>query len=387
MNKTKTAETILPEVNDAHETAYAPESSLAEDVPIYKPGISAAEFIQALHNADYVEFSAIPIAGRQFGCNGIGKLTEVGLVRPDEHVLVTNHPHLRQDPTFFLELFGLPGLPPPMDLALLQEQTDALVMAYEDNGVRVHWLEFPESPGGPYGPWMGHVYVAHANVYRGGSIIPKMGWLPGTIGVVEYVAKWAWNELNIPVLGTITEGVCETGATIWLAQDVIVTADSCAFTPRGVDQFVSLLTATSGTEEFHNLVLRPDTEVFFNPANGACSHTDMNLMAVDIGKVVVSPSLDPAARQWLVDNTFELIEADADEQKTFLGPCNVILLEPGLVSANTECANTNRKLEQAGVRVIEVPASEILKSGGGNRCRTMQIHREPGPTLAEIKAQ
>ena len=39
----------------------------------------------------------------------------------------------------------------------------------------------------------------------------------------------------------------------------------------------------------------------------------------------------------------------------------------------------------AGVRVIEVPGSEILKSGGGIRCRTMQIYREQGPTLDDVR--
>ena len=61
--------------------------------------------------------------------------------------------------------------------------------------------------------------IAWGMIWRGGSIISKMGFLPTTIGLTEYLAKWAWNTLNIPVLTAITEGACEPGACLFIAQE------------------------------------------------------------------------------------------------------------------------------------------------------------------------
>ena len=355
-----------------------------KDIPFYRSGIRTSDFVRAIHEADYVTSVAEPVAGRKFGCNGVGKLTEVALHYPNEYSTFADNPQVLEDPRFWQKVIGLPDRP-PVNLKDYQAETEALAKAYEANGVTVHWVEFPDSPMAAYGPMMGQVYLAWGNIYRGGSIISKMGWSPGAIGLTEYLAKWAWNELNIPVLTAITEGACEPGGCNFLAQDVIATAISPGYTEAGVDQFVSAIARTSGTEEFHNLVLHPAVEGFFNTANGSCSHPDMLIMAVDVGKVVIAPSIDWVARGWLEDNNFETIEADPDEQRAFLGPTNVVELEPGNILAHAECPKTNDKLKHAGLNVTAVPANELLKSGGGIKCRTMQIYREPGATLEDVR--
>ena len=112
----------------------------------------------------------------------------------------------------------------------------------------------------------------------------------------------------------------------------------------------------------------------------------MNIAPLDVGKVLIAPaSIDWSARKWLEDNNFEIIEVDHGEHPALLAPCNLIPLEPGRVIMHAECAKTIQKVKEAGVHVIEVPGSEILKSGGGIRCRTMQIYREEGPTLDDVR--
>ena len=359
------------------------ESARLGDIPFYRPEIGTRDFIRGMHESDYVS-TAETLAGRKFGCNGIGKLTEVALYYPNEYSSFTSNPQVRENPSFWQTLVGLPEKP-PVDLTKYQAETEALGKAFEMNGVSVRWVEFPDPPMAAYGPMMGQVYLAWGNIYRGGSIISKMGWFPGTIGLTEYLAKWAWNELNIPVLTAITEGACEPGGANFLAQDVMATAISPAYTEAGVDQFVSAIARTSGTKDFHNLVLRPEVEGFFDAGSGACAHPDMQIMAVDVGKVVIAPALDRAARGWLEDNNFEIIEADSDEQKALLGPTNVVLLEPGKILAHAECPKTNDRLVKAGLQVIPVPSGELLKSGGGIKCRTMQIYREPGAALEDVR--
>lgn len=355
-----------------------------EDIPHYRKGMSTYEFVRATHEADYRTYQAEAVAGRSFGFNGIGRLTEVALHMPTKYTLHDQSSQYQQDPSFFQGLMGVPDRG-PVDLAAFQRETEELAQAFENNGIKVHWVDFPDEPTNPYGPLMGHVFLSWGSVWRGGTVISRFGFLPGMVGVTEYLAKWAWNNLNIPPLTAITEGAMEPGACNMIAEEVLVTCLSASYDQRGTDQFVNAISKTSGTQDFYNLQLRPAVEGFFNQATGACAHPDININAIDVGKLVVSPAaLDLDARNWLYDNNFELIEADPDEQREFLAPCNVLLLEPGKVIAHADCHKTNEKIRNAGVEVIEVTGTEIRKACGGIKCRVMQINREPGPTLQDI---
>ncbi|WP_084215906.1 2-nitroimidazole nitrohydrolase [Pseudonocardia spinosispora] len=358
-----------------------------KDIPHYREGMTPYEFIRATHELDYRTYQAEAVAGRTFGFNGIGRLTEVALHMPNKYTLHDRSPQYQENPDFFKNLMGVPDRG-PVDLAAFQRETEELAVAFEDNGITVHWVDFPEEPANPYGPLMGHVFLSWGSVWRGGTVISRFGFLPGMVGVTEYLAKWAWNNLGIPPLVAITEGAMEPGACNMIADDVLVTCLSASYDQRGTDQFVNAISKTSGTEEFHNLQLRPAAEGFFNQATGASAHPDININALDVGKLIVSPAaLDYEARAWLYDNNFELIEADPDEQREFRAPCNVLLLEPGKVIAHADCVKTNQKIRDAGVEVIEVTGTEIRKACGGIKCRVMQINREPGPALADVRSR
>ncbi|WP_169733618.1 2-nitroimidazole nitrohydrolase [Mycobacterium genavense] len=355
------------------------------DIPQYREGISTYEFVRATHEADYRTYQAEAVAGRSFGFNGIGRLTEVALHIPTKHTLHDQSSQYKENPAFFQGLMGVPDRN-PVDLTAFQRETEELSTAFENNGITVHWIDYPEEPSNPYGPLMGHVFLSWGSIWRGGSVISRFGFLPGMVGVSEYLAKWAWNTLNIPPLVAITEGAMEPRACNMIAEEVLVTCLSASYDQRGTDQFVNAISKASGTDEFHNLQLRPAVENFFNQATGACAHPDININAIDVGKLVVSPAaLDWEARTWLHDNNFELIEADAREQRDFLAPCNVLLLELGKVIAHADCHVTNAKIRAAGVEVIEVTGTEIRKVCGGIKCRVMQINREPGPTLQDVR--
>jgi len=45
-----------------------------------------------------------------------------------------------------------------------------------------------------------------------------------------------------------------------------------------------------------------------------------------------------------------------------------------------EARQTRRLLERRGVEVIPIEYDEVHKYGGGIRCNTMQLIRDPGPT-------
>jgi arginine deiminase len=56
---------------------------------------------------------------------------------------------------------------------------------------------------------------------------------------------------------------------------------------------------------------------------------------------------------------------------------NTLAIEPGVVIAYRRNQETNRRLRDAGVEVIELDASELCRGRGGSRCMTQPIHRDP----------
>jgi N-dimethylarginine dimethylaminohydrolase len=75
---------------------------------------------------------------------------------------------------------------------------------------------------------------------------------------------------------------------------------------------------------------------------------------------------------------YELIECPREEIDLF--PTNAITIEPRRVIINATAQKTKKLLEKHNVEVITVEYDEVHKYGGGIRCNTMQLIRDPGPT-------
>jgi N-dimethylarginine dimethylaminohydrolase len=75
---------------------------------------------------------------------------------------------------------------------------------------------------------------------------------------------------------------------------------------------------------------------------------------------------------------YELIECPREEIDLF--PTNAITVEPRRVIMNATAQKTKRLLEKYNVEVITVEYDEVHKYGGGVRCNTMQLIRDPGPS-------
>jgi arginine deiminase len=56
---------------------------------------------------------------------------------------------------------------------------------------------------------------------------------------------------------------------------------------------------------------------------------------------------------------------------------NTLAIEPGVVIAYQRNQETNRRLRDAGVEVLELDASELCRGRGGSRCMTQPIRRDP----------
>jgi arginine deiminase len=58
---------------------------------------------------------------------------------------------------------------------------------------------------------------------------------------------------------------------------------------------------------------------------------------------------------------------------------NTLAIEPGVVIAYARNKETNRRLRDAGIDVLELDASELCRGRGGSRCMTQPIRRDPVP--------
>ena len=185
----------------------------------------------------------------------------------------------------FLEGHGLGRIP---DVALSQRQQENYAKTLEDNGVRVHWIDWGEYPVSAFGPMQAMWAPQELLIINGGAVVPKLGWHPFSFGRTEFLAEWAFWNLNIPTLLTITgTGVCEIGATVWLAQDVYVVGLSPAYNQEGLDQLLPVVRRTARVDDLKVLTVRCQTDRYFDKRTGGTAHVTNVIGPLDIDKVVV----------------------------------------------------------------------------------------------------
>ncbi|WP_067726319.1 dimethylarginine dimethylaminohydrolase family protein [Oceanobacillus damuensis] len=89
--------------------------------------------------------------------------------------------------------------------------------------------------------------------------------------------------------------------------------------------------------------------------------------------LIYSPAMDEGSYK-LLKASYNLIEVTEDEQFQ-MGP-NVLPIGNKKLISLPENKRLNHELTQAGFTVIEVPFSEIIKSGGSYRCCTLPLIRD-----------
>lgn len=349
-----------------------PEDFRIEDIPFYEPGKPPRHDLWGkLDFSDEEE----RLFGRKWGAQGIGKLREVLVCRPSENEI---HPIFKKDPTFYMFYDG--QIP---DIEKMQKEHDELVKIYKQAEIEVHYLEFPSSSMGPYGPMRWMVYAPRAFlVIRGGAIIQRSASVPFAKGREIYEMR-ALVELGCPILYTVHgKGIFEIGASLFIAEDVFFTGRSIAYNQDGLEQVTPVLKRAGVKEIVVNHIPGPLYSLRW--PMGGTFHPDMFIGVLDIGVVLVYPPwCGYETIEWLRDHRFKMIEVSAEEQRK-CGACNCLCLEPGKVVMPAGARKTIKEVEKAGIEVIAVEFSEIWKGPGGIRCATGELVRDPGPGLEDI---
>lgn len=319
------------------------------------------------------------IYGRKCGAAGIGKLREVGITLPTADDEYSNHPYFHEDRAY-MNRDGFFFLSDRVDLEKLKDEAAKFAEAFEKNGVKVYWVHYPEKPIAAFGPMMNMHSAAELLVVPGGSIIPKKGYaLAPTAGLgrAEYLARWAYWNLGIPPLVTVTgTGVFVCG--VFIADDIYMQGIGVETNWEGLEQVAPVLSRTCG-KELHIQPIRTPGWRYFDKLTGANTHAGMVISGVDRDAVLIhAPGIDIATYEWLKYHGYKIIEVDTQEQIHHSAAATVVL-EPGHIMMHARAKKSIAAVRRAGYEVTPIEYDEYNKYGAAITCATMLILRDPGP--------
>ncbi len=123
----------------------------------------------------------------------------------------------------------------------------------------------------------------------------------------------------------------------------------------------------------------------FNFYPGVMRGMETFILRPDAGNrlgVELAASLEAAIGTCLRRDDLQIIASGEEEGIEYLREQwddghNTFALEPGVVVGYQRNKETNARLRDAGVEVLELDASELCRGRGGSRCMTQPIHRDP----------
>jgi arginine deiminase len=241
------------------------------------------------------------------------------------------------------------------DAELAARQHAAMVAAYEDAGVRCHFLD--PDPALPY-----QVFARDSSAMGpSGTVITQLAqpWRRG-----EYAPVIRFHqEAGIPIRAMITAGALEGG-------DVMIIEPGAVMIGCGETR-----THETAANQLAAWYREDGWEARVQPFPERYVHIDV-LVAVLAEKLaaVCAEVLPAGAVEWLRGKGFDLIEVSAEHAFT-LG-VNAISLGTERVLSATGAGELNAALRARGLEVIEVDLDMFTLGGGGAHCMGQALMRE-----------
>lgn len=310
--------------------------------------------------------------GRRWGATSmIGKLKTAMLQRPGPEDAATDL--FERDPTFFnLSGHGVPGwrsatgraeLP---DLEIMREQHDNYARLLREEGVEVLYANIPDWQIGVYTPLRAG-FFPEPGIVRGGAIIPRtaLAWKRG----LERVWTKVLVDAGVPIIYTVHGSGIFEGRLHYLDARTVLLGIGHRTNREGARQ-VEMILRNQGVEEVRFVDLPGN---FLTHLCMAFSYVAHRLA------VVYPPALPYDLLRWLETKGIDLIEASDDEMAHLATNC--VALGPKKIVMAKGASDTVKALKAAGVEVLEIDLSEIIKASGGPMCLTLSLVRDDGPSL------
>jgi N-dimethylarginine dimethylaminohydrolase len=247
------------------------------------------------------------------------------------------------------------------DLAVAVGEYDRFVSCLNTQDITLHFLPAADRTT------LDSIYVRDASVVCDrGAILCRMG-KPARED--EPAAQRITLEaVGYPIVGEIVPpGHLEGGDVLWLDRRTVVVGRGYRTNDAGITQLRALL-----EPDIDRLIVVPlphwrgTSDVF---------HLMSIISPIDIDLAVVySPLMSVAFREFLLDRGISLVEVP-DEEFMSMG-ANVLAIGPRRVMMLRGNSTTRRRLEHAGVDVIEYDGEHIsILGGGGPTCLTRPLLR------------
>jgi N-dimethylarginine dimethylaminohydrolase len=238
---------------------------------------------------------------------------------------------------------------------LAAKQHAEMVSAYEEAGVRCHYLD-PE-PVLPY-----QVFARDSSAMGpNGTVITQLAqyWRRG-----EYAPAIRFHqEQGIPIRAMITAGSLEGG-------DVMIVEPGTVLIGAGETR-----TQEGAAVQLAGWYREDGWEARVQPIPERYVHIDVLVAVLGEKLAAVCAEVLPAAVvQWLRSKGFDLIEVSAEQAFT-LGVNAISLGEERVISASA-AGELNDALRTRGIEVIEVDLEMFTLGGGGAHCLAQALRRE-----------
>lgn len=289
----------------------------------------------------------------KYGCQSmVGKIESILIKHPKEAFVSQEN----LDKTWEeYKFFGCP------DYEKVLEEYGAFEKIIKDYVPNVHYLPYDERTG------LDSIY-AHdpLKITKNGAIYFPMG---KAVRSREYLATKAYLEsIGIPTLGEIkAPGKMEGGDILWMDEKTVAIGRGYRTNDEGIRQFKEL---TKDIIDEYIIVQMPHAD-----GVDACLHMMSIISYLDHNKAAVYSKYMPVVfRELLLERGCQLIECN-DKEYDYLGT-NMLALEPGVVVFIDGCPDMQKKMEDAGVKVLTYKGHEVSYRGtGGPTCLTAPLYR------------
>lgn len=240
-----------------------------------------------------------------------------------------------------------------LDKEKMAKEHEALVQAFLDNGVAVEYLEADrERPNAVFARDFG------ASI-REGYILGRFRLDMRLKEHVDYEKRML--ALGIPKVAEVKEGLFEGGDFMFLDEKEILIG-------------MADRTNALGLSELQKQLEPMGYHVTGAPLNRAYLHLDMCFNQVDRHLAVAYMDGMPEEVKSLVKRLdIEIIPVA--EEAIFDHGCNLQSLGGKRVLSLAKNQRVNEALDRAGMQVVELDITEILKAGGGPHCMTFPLER------------
>lgn len=288
----------------------------------------------------------------------VGVLSETG---PLSRVLLKHARDAFRDETHIEAEWRTLNFTAPPDLRRAIAEYDAFAQVIVDTGAEIVWLPPADEVE------LDSIYVRDASVVTpGGVVLASMGKRQRR--AEPAVQRTTLADAGCAPIGRIAPpGRLEGGDVVWLDHSTVAVGRGYRTNDEGISQFERLLGADVTCVRVPLPHWRGPDDVFH-------LMSIISPIARDLA-VVYAPLLPVVFRDALLERGWRFVEVP-DEEFDSLG-ANVLALEPGRCLMLAGNPITRRRIEAAGVDVVEYEGREIsLKGGGGPTCLTRPLVRE-----------